>query len=177
MGSDLWFPGWQPLLRTVLVGSAAYATLLVVLRITGKRTLAKLNAFDLIVTVALGSTLASVLTSKDVAWAQGAVAFVVLAGLQYVIAWLSVRSATVRRLVRSEPRLILHRGEPLPQAMRAERVTQGELEAVVRDAGLARLADAHAVVLETDGSLSVIERGALDDRGSDTAPVLPHVDR
>jgi uncharacterized membrane protein YcaP (DUF421 family) len=91
MSPDAWFPGWGVLARTLLVGGAAYVTLVLVLRLTGKRTLAKLNAFDLVVTVALGSTLASVLTSKDVAWAQGAVAFVLLAALQYVVTWLSVR--------------------------------------------------------------------------------------
>ena len=96
------------------------------------------------------------LTSRDVAWAQGAVAFALLAGLQFVVTWWSVRSPRVRRLVRSEPALLLHRGTPLPRALRAERLTTGELEAAVRAHGLARLEDAHAVVLETDGSLSVV---------------------
>ena len=156
MNTDAWFPGWAVLARTLLVGGAAYVTLVLVLRVTGKRTLAKLNAFDLVVTVALGSTLASVLTSQDVAWAQGALAFGLLAGLQYAVTWLSVRSATVRRAVRSEPALLLHRGTPLEGRLRAERVTRGELETAVRAAGLARLGDAHAVILETDGSLSVV---------------------
>ena len=156
MSADAWFPGWAVLVRTLLVGTAAYVTLVLVLRTTGKRTLAKLNAFDLVVTVALGSTLASVLTSKDVAWAQGALAFGLLAGLQYLVTWASVRSARVRGLVRSEPALLLHRGALLPGALRAQRLTTSEVEAAVRAAGLARLEDAHAVVLETDGSLGVV---------------------
>ena len=66
---DWIFAGWEPVLRTVVVGFASYAALIVVIRISGKRTLSKLNAFDLVVTVALGSTVATILLSKDVALA------------------------------------------------------------------------------------------------------------
>jgi hypothetical protein len=52
----------------------------VVLRVSGKRTLAKLNVFDFVVTVALGSTLATILLNSTVSWAEGAVALAVLAG-------------------------------------------------------------------------------------------------
>lgn len=59
------------LVRVLVVGSLAYVWLLLVLRISGKRTLAQLNAFDFIVTVALGSTLATVTLSNSVAWTEG----------------------------------------------------------------------------------------------------------
>ncbi|HWL80919.1 MAG TPA: hypothetical protein VNR89_08200 [Roseomonas sp.] len=86
----------------------AYAVLVLMLRISGKRTLAKLNAFDLIVTVALGSTPATVLLNKSAALTGGVLAFVLLAGLQYVVAWLSARSDRFDDLVKSEPTLLLH---------------------------------------------------------------------
>ena len=65
------------------------------------------------------------LLSKDVALVEGVLAFAVLIALQFVIAWLSVRSAMVRRLVKSEPTLLWHQGTWLPEAMAAERVTRG----------------------------------------------------
>jgi uncharacterized membrane protein YcaP (DUF421 family) len=86
------FDSWSGLGRVVLVGTLAYAALVLVLRISGKRTLTKLNAFDLVVTVALGSTLATVLLSKSVALVEGVLAMVLLVLLQYAITWLSVRS-------------------------------------------------------------------------------------
>lgn len=61
----MWFDSWSDLARVLAVGASAYVTLVVVLRAAGKRTLAKLNAFDLIVTIALGSTLATILLSAD----------------------------------------------------------------------------------------------------------------
>lgn len=160
---DHWFfDGWMALGRTVIVGAAAYVALVITLRVSGKRTLSKMNAFDFVVTVALGSTLASVVLSKNVALAQGVLGFVVLAALQYVVAWLSVRSSWVRSAVRSEPTLLVRRGELLHAALRRERVTEDEALSAMRAAGVARLTDVGALVLETDGSFSVL-------RGDDAA--------
>ncbi len=156
----MFFNSWTELFRVLVVGTLAYTTLILMLRISGKRTLSKLNAFDLIVTIALGSTLATVLMSKDVALAEGALAFALLIGMQFAVAWLSVRSATVRRLVKSEPRLLLLRGKMLDGALRDERVTEAELLAAVRAQGTASLEAVEAVVLETDGSITVIAGGS-----------------
>jgi hypothetical protein len=67
----VWFDSVGDLTRVAAVGTAAYVTLVVALRLSGKRTLAKLNAFDLVVTVALGSALATVVLDPGVSWAEG----------------------------------------------------------------------------------------------------------
>lgn len=152
----MFFDSWFGLLRVLVVGTLAYLALVVLLRTFGKRTLAKLNAFDLVVTVALGSTLATVLLSKSVALMEGLLAFVLLAGLQYVVAWLSVRSQGFSDLVKSEPTLLLHRGQFLRGAMRAQRITEAEVLAALRGSGASDPRQVAAVVLETDGSLSVV---------------------
>jgi uncharacterized membrane protein YcaP (DUF421 family) len=169
----MFFNGWEGLARTVLVGVLAYLALVVLLRFSGKRTLSKMNAFDLVVTVALGSTLATVLLSKDVALAEGVVAFAVLIGLQLSITWLSVRSRTVARFVKAEPTLLLHRGRILPEAMKRERVLESEILAALRGQGIAAVEQAHAVVLETDGSFSVtagVEPDGARSAFKDVAP-------
>ena len=168
------FEGWGSIARTVGVGLLAYAALVFVLRVSGKRTLSKMNAFDFVVTVALGSTLATILLSREVALATGVAALLVLVGMQYVVAWLSVRSPAVRRMTRSEPRLLVRNGEMLHAAMRAERVTKDEVLAAIRFEGFSSLSDVDAMILETDGSFSVVtsaEPGALPlqvVRGYDT---------
>ena len=55
----MFFDSWTGLLRVLVVGGCAYSALILFLRLSGKRTLAKLNAFDLVVTVALGSIIVS----------------------------------------------------------------------------------------------------------------------
>ncbi len=159
------FGGWTSIGRTAIVGVLAYACLVVLLRASGKRTLSKMNAFDFVVTVALGSTLATILLSKDVSLSTGVVALAVLVGMQYVVAWFSVRSVTVRRLTRSEPRLLVRQGEFLVQAMREERVSRDEVLSAIRAGGLSGLEEVAALVLETDGSFSVIDSvdAARDD--------------
>lgn len=154
---SMFFNGWFALLRTLVVGTLAYAALVLFLRFSGKRTLAKMNAFDLIVTVSLGSTLATIALSTDVALAQGALALALLIALQFAITWSSVRWGWIRRAVTGEPLLLLFRGQFLPAALRRARVTEEEVRAAVRSRGLPAIERVDAVVLETDGSFSVID--------------------
>lgn len=161
---NVFFDGWFGIARTVILGVSAYASLVILLRISGKRTLAKMNAFDLIVTVALGSSLASILLSKDTVLLEGVTAFIMLILLQAIVAFASVRSRTVESIVKSEPVLLMHRGRMLADALRKERVTETEIWAAIRSEGVVRAEDVEAVVLETDGSFSVLHpRGAPAD--------------
>ncbi|RBI66439.1 DUF421 domain-containing protein [Vreelandella sulfidaeris] len=160
------FNGWGNLLRVIVVGILAYAALVFFLRISGNRTLSKMNAFDLIVTVALGSTLATVLLSKNVALSEGAVAMALLISLQFIITWFSVRTAWVRRLVTGEPLMLLYRGEFITTSMRKARVTQDEVQSAIRGSGIADVKAVEAVVLETDGSISVIKQNAESSHSS-----------
>lgn len=147
------------MLRVLIAGTLAYFSLVVMLRLSGKRTLSKLNAFDFVVTVALGSTLATVLLSREVPLVEGVLAFAVLILAQYLITALSVRSKAVRRLVKSDPRLLLFRGELLHDALREERITLEEIYAVLRASGRTSIDDVGAIVLETDASIHVLDLG------------------
>lgn len=166
---SMFFNSWGDIVRTLVVGALAYAALVLSLRISGKRTLSKMNAFDLVVTVALGSTLATILLSKDVALAEGLAAYLTLIGLQYLVAWLSTHARWFSNAVKSEPRLLFRHGTFLDRAMQTERVTREEVIAAIRAGGLSDTADAAAVVLETDGSFSVITAGG--DAGAALAGV------
>jgi uncharacterized membrane protein YcaP (DUF421 family) len=162
----MFFTSWEVLERTIIVGILAYVALIFLLRISGKRTLSKMNAFDLIVTISLGSTLASALLSTNVAFTQAVVAFALLIFMQFLVTWLSVRSSKVSHLVKATPSLLLYRGKFLWRTMKAERVTEGEIRAAVREQGIANVEDVEAVVLETDGSLTTLHR---PDHGSASA--------
>ena len=152
----MFFDSWHDLLRLLIVGTLAYMGLVLLLRVSGKRTLSKMNAFDFVVTVALGSTLSSVVLSNDVSLSEGLLAFALLCALQYIVAKASLKWRGFRALIKSEPRLLLFRGEFIRLALREERVSQDEVASAVRTAGGASLHDVEAVVLETDGSFSVV---------------------
>ncbi len=161
------FDTWAGIGRVLLVGTLAYIMLILFLRVSGKRTLAKLNAFDLVVTVALGSTLATVLLTKSVALAEGVAAMALLILLQYVIAWLSVRSPAFQNVIKAEPTLLARRGEFIESAMRTQRLTKEEILAAVRSNGNADIQQIDAVILETDGSISVVVDGGARPMESD----------
>lgn len=151
----MWFDTWGDLGRLLVVGPLAYAGLVAVLRISGARTLSKLNAFDLVVTVALGSTLATVLLDTSVSLAEGALALALLVALQFVVSRSSARWRSVERLVKSDPVLLYRRGF-LARQMHRARVTEEEVRQAVRASGRASLEEVAAVVLETDGTMSVL---------------------
>jgi len=153
---EMLFHGWSGLVRTAVVAVLAYVGLVLFLRISGKRTLSKLNAFDLVVTVALGSILATTLLNKSVALAEGLLALACLIGLQYLVTWSSVRFRWVREGVRSESTILVRNGQPLEDVLRRTRITEDEATSAVRDAGGRTLAEAEVVILESDGSLTAI---------------------
>ena len=162
----MFFSGWSTLVRTLVIGVLAYINLIVLLRISGRRTLSKMNAFDLIVTVALGSTFATILLNRNVSLAEGTLALALLIGLQYLVTWTSVRAGWVRKLVTGEPALLLYQGQMLDGAMQAARVTEDEVRSAVRSSGIAALDEVEAVVLETDGNFSVVKKGSGTSRSS-----------
>ncbi|WP_152051439.1 DUF421 domain-containing protein [Tautonia marina] len=153
---DWFYQGWDGPVRIGVVGTLAYLALIVLMRITGTRTLSKMNAFDFVVTVAIGSTLATVLLSRDAALVDGVVALALLILLQWLITWMATRSERVTRLIKAEPRLLVRDGQMLHQAMHSARVIESDILQAVRQQGKGSLDEVSALVLETDGSFSVI---------------------
>jgi uncharacterized membrane protein YcaP (DUF421 family) len=119
-----------------------------------------MNAFDFVVTVALGSVLATILLNNNIALAEGLTAFAVLVGMQFIVTWLSVRNETLLHIVKSEPTLLYFRGQMLEDVLRSERVNPVEVRAAVRASGMRSMDEVEAVILETDGSFSVLSRGS-----------------
>lgn len=153
---NIFFDSWESVGRIIIISILAYGSLVVMLRVSGKRTLSKMNAFDFVVTVALGSTLATVILSKDVTFLDGALAFFMLIFLQFCITWLSVRYKGVKQVITSDPTLLLYKGEVIQQALKKERITMEEIYVAVRKNGLTDLGQIHAIVLETTGTLSIL---------------------
>lgn len=159
----MWFDSWSDVLRVILVGAAAYISLIVVLRITGRRTLSQLNAFDFIVTVAFGSTLATIVLSADTAWAEGAAALALLAALQWLVASIAAAWPAARRVITSAPKVVVRDGLLRHDVMRASRLNEADVMQAIRSSGSADLSGVAAVVLETNGKLSVIGRSSVGD--------------
>lgn len=160
------FNNWSSLYQTFVVGVLGYLGVIVLLQISGKRTLAKWNAFDFVVTIAFGSILAAMVLNSSTSLIQGLFGFGLLVALQVFVSWLSVHSSRVQSLVKAEPTLLLYRGEFQHSALQRERVTKREILASIRSNGIAAVEEVEAVVLETNGTFSVIP---LSDKNSASA--------
>jgi uncharacterized membrane protein YcaP (DUF421 family) len=161
MGSELFFRSWSGVAGSAVSAVVAYLLLLVLLRVSGKRSLSKLTTFDLVITVALGSMLSTTVLDQHVPIAEGLAALLVLVGAQYLFACLTRSRSRVRDLIEERPALLALRGELLPGVLDRERIGEPEILAAVRDKGLASLEQAWAIVLETNGSISVIREPAV----------------
>jgi len=158
MPESIFFHGWSGPVRILIVGVLSYAALVVLLRLTGKRTLSKLNAFDLVITVALGSTLSTAILDRNTPLLDGIVAMGLLVLLQFAVTWTMVRRPGLHRLIRADPVLLVAGGALRAKTLRRERITDDEVLQAIRDAGGRTLADADAVFLQSDGSMAVISR-------------------
>lgn len=156
--NNFFFNNWDDILRTASLTVLGYISMIILLRTSGKRTLSKMNAFDFIVTVALGSCLATLALNKNISLADGIVAFSLFIFLQYLLTWLSVRVKWVKSIITSSPTLIFYEGEFLYQVMKKERITIEEVFSASRQNGISNLDDIDMIILETTGDITIIKK-------------------
>jgi uncharacterized membrane protein YcaP (DUF421 family) len=164
----LW-DGWEPLARILVVGSLGFVWLVLLLRVTGPRNMAKMTPFDFVITVTLGSAFGRVLTAQEVAVADAIVAFALLVALQWLFATMRRRSPRFLRLVDTGPTLLYHAGGVIEDALRRHRMTHSDLHSAARENGMGSLGDVEAIVLQADGTFAVIPASAMGD-GSSVRP-------
>jgi uncharacterized membrane protein YcaP (DUF421 family) len=150
-------PWYEILLRTFVV----YLTVLVLLRVAGKRELGQMTPFDLVVILVIANSVQNAMTGGDNSLIGGMIAAATLTIVNIAVGRWGSRVPFFRRLVASEPTLLLRDGKPLTEALDKERIDIEELEMAAREHGIADLADVTAAVLEEDGSISIIPKEGM----------------
>ena len=158
--------GFEPLLRIIVVGTLCYIALVVILKVSGKRTLASLTAFDFVITVTLGAVFGRVLTAKNVSISEAVMAFILLAFLQFLFSSLQIRSGIFRKIFTARPKLLYYKGEFMEKAMRSARVQKSELIGAVRKKGYGDLKDVEIIIFENDASFSIIGNLTNDENAT-----------
>ncbi|MFP5369145.1 MAG: DUF421 domain-containing protein [Actinomycetes bacterium] len=166
-----WFgASWATIGYVVAGTAAAYGSTLLAVRIAGRRTVARLSAFDLIITIAIGSLLASASVSADPSYVQATTALVTLLLLQVVVAAARRRFPIVARLLEFEPRVVLRDGDvDLDRGLFGAQLTRAELESALRQQGVFDPSTARLVVLEPTGKFSVAPGEPAAAPSGDTA--------
>ncbi len=158
----LW-DGWDSVARVAVGAAIVYIAIVLVLRFVGQRALAKMSAYDLIVTVALGSLIAQIPLTRSISVVDGLVAIGAYLALQELTSWAQARSSRLHHLVRERPNLVVWDGKLLTDRMRDINVTPDEVRAAIRRAGMISMSQVQAVVLENDGEWSVMGRSDAAD--------------
>ena len=133
-----------------------YATIILYTRIFGLRSFSKMSSYEFAVTVAFGSILASVITSKEPMLGIGLYTMGLLFIIQKLIAWTRERFKWFHRMVDNDPLILMYEGQFLEDNMRVAQVTRGDLIAKLREANVLMMEQVRAVILESTGDVSVL---------------------
>jgi uncharacterized membrane protein YcaP (DUF421 family) len=144
------------LLLTSARAVAVYVLMLVVIRLLGKRTVGNFSAFDLLIALMLGELVDEIIYG-DVRFLQGTVAIVTLAALAAADSWASYKSHGLQRVLEGTPTVVIRDGAFDRAGMRAERMNDRDVMAMLRQSGVRNLEEVHLAVIETDGHLSVLK--------------------
>lgn len=151
----MFFESWSELVRVLISAPILYLFVVLLIRVSGKRSTSQMNNFDWIVTVAMGSMVSSTILKEDIKLLEGVAAISTLILLQYCVTKGSLFSARLSKMVRSRPTLLVFNGQFLDTYLVTERIARSEILSAIREAGL-HLDQVAAVVLENDAKLSVI---------------------
>ena len=141
----MFFDGWHGIILVFTMATLGYLALLVMLRLSRKRSLAKMNVFDFVYVVVVGELLAITIMDERIPLVNGLAAVAALILLQVLVSWLTTRSNRVERVINGEPSLELRSGRFLHDAMQAQRITERRILAAVRADGLSDLEPVEAV--------------------------------
>lgn len=153
-----WFASsWSTVGFVALSTLAMYASLLIGIRVAGRRTLAQLSAFDAVITIALGSMMATTVLSPSPTFVQGVTAVSTLLVLQVGLGVLRRRVGWVRRAVEFEPVVLVEHGSQRDRSgVLGSQITEDELRSALRTRGIFDLADVELCILEPTGEISAL---------------------
>jgi uncharacterized membrane protein YcaP (DUF421 family) len=150
----LGLPVAEKLLRPAII----YVVLIVLLRLFGKRELAQLNPFDLVVLLTLSNVVQNAIIGDDNSVTGGVLGALALLVMNWAVNRFLYRHQTIDRIVEGEPDVLIDHGELRPQRLDRETITRAELEAAARKQGFASLEEVERAVLEPGGGITFLAR-------------------
>ncbi|MED4225754.1 DUF421 domain-containing protein [Neobacillus cucumis] len=135
-----------------------YGLIIIIFRVMGKREIGELSILDLVVFIMIGEMAVVAIEKHDSPLLHTMVPMIVLMALQIILAIISLKSKRVRDLIDGKPIIIINRGKIDEDAMRKQRYNFDDLLTQLREKNIRSIADVEFAILESSGSLSVIEK-------------------
>lgn len=151
-------------MEIVIRASVIYFLVWILIRAMGKRELAQMGAFELVLLVTIGDLVQQGVTQEDFSVTGALLAIGTLAFWILISSYVSFRFAGTRGLIEGKPVIVVHEGKVQREALRIERVTAEELMDAAREQGIADLRSVRFGVLEADGKFSFLTADDTDPR-------------
>ena len=136
-----------------------YLVLLILFRVSGRRTLSELSSFDFVLLLIIGESTQQALLGNDFSITNAALVITTLIGIDILLAWIKQRSRFADRWLEGVPMIILENGTPLHDRLRKARVDESDILHAAREkCGLAALDSIRYAVLERNGGITIIPR-------------------
>jgi uncharacterized membrane protein YcaP (DUF421 family) len=158
--ANIWIPEVS-IAEKILRSVAIYAFLLLAFRFTGKRQVGQLTPFDLVVLLIISNVVQNAVIGPDNSLGGGVIGALAILGLNRAVVEVTWRWKKARRLLEAAPTVLVHNGRILHDHLAQERITLDDLHAALRRAGVATVADVRFAMLEENGGISVVPRGAV----------------
>ena len=147
-------PWWEFVLRGIII----YIFLIVILRATGKRQIGQMSPFDLVLLLVLSNGVQNSMNGGDNSVTAGIILSITLVSANWLTGKITFANKKAERFIEGVPQVLVHNGKVYEAALAEAQLTHHELMAAVRSEGYSDLAEVRAVILENDGSISVIPR-------------------
>ena len=148
-------------MESVLRAAFVYLLLLLLLRLTGKRTLAQITTFDFVLLLIISEATQQAMLGEDNSMMHAAIVVSTLIGLNILMSLLKQRFKAVDRVLDDIPLLIVVDGKPLKDVMDQVRVDEDDvLDAARETQGLERMDEIRHAVLERNGKISIIPKAS-----------------
>lgn len=154
---DIFIPG-LPLLEKVIRPIFVYAFLIIGLRLAGKRELAQLNPFDLVVLLTLSNTVQNAIIGDDNSVSGGLIGATTLLAVNYLVVRFLYTHPRLDRVVEGRPDVLIEHGKLQHENVKRVLLTKAELEAAAHKQGFTSLSEVDRAILETGGSISFFGR-------------------
>lgn len=155
---DLAMPWWEFVLRAVIV----YVVILVLVRMSGKRTVGQFTPFDMILLVLLGTAVQNSLIGEDVSLLGGLILAATLIGLNYLVGFVTSRSRRADRLIEGAPVVLARDGKLFERVLKKELVSAADFDEAMRQSGCGELEKVKLALLETNGQITIIKHDQGD---------------
>jgi uncharacterized membrane protein YcaP (DUF421 family) len=151
---NLAVPWWELIIRSAIV----YGFLIAILRVTGKRQVGQLAPFDFVLLLVLSNAVQNSMNGGDNSLVGGLIAAATLVALNYGVGLATFKSKRLETVIEGRPQVLIHDGKLFEDVMAGAKLTHGELQSALRQAGCAHVEDVQSAILENNGAISVIQR-------------------